>query len=135
MRRILTALILLFAFTGPLAAESSKFDKALDKKVNDSKKGDKDKNKGDEKVRVIIQTTGDPDSTGVTEDVKKNGKVCKQFSIFPGLAAELPVSAQEHAASNSAVGRISLDAKTPGLGLLDPLNLSSTDVNRLVTGG
>src|SRR2546426_3969723 len=109
MRRILTVLILLFAFTGPIAAaESGKFDKALDKKVKDFKKGvTSDKDKGNNgKVRVIIQTTGDPDSTGVSDYVRKNqGRVLNKFGSFPGIAAELPLSALENAASHSAVAR------------------------------
>jgi serine protease AprX len=111
-------------------------DKALDKKVNDFKNGNKS---GPNKVRVIIRTTGDPDLTGVTNLVlKNNGKVWRRFTSFPGLAAELPISALENASSHSAVARISFDDAVAGFGLVDLSAISgaisSIDVNRLATG-
>src|SRR5262245_19538958 len=112
MRRILTVLVMLVAFEGMLAAQSSKFDSDLSRRNRDFKNGnsgsnkskDKDKDKDNGKVRVIIQTDGDPDSSGATGHVTKNGgKVLGKFSGFPGFVAELPLAALENASSHSRI--------------------------------
>src|SRR5262245_5895419 len=102
MRRILTILVFILAATSAFGAPASKLDQALEKKVKDSS-SNSGLNNGTVKVRVIIRTTGgDPDRTGVTDQVvKNNGKVSRKFSSFPGLAAELPITAVQNVASNS----------------------------------
>jgi serine protease AprX len=144
MRRILAVFIFLIAFGGALEA-ASKFDKALDKKVQDFNK-EKDKNKGSDKgkgkdkgketVRVIIQTLGDPDGTGVSEEVqKRHGRVFHKFWSFRGIAAELPLEELENASKHRGVSEISLDDFMQISGILpDPTTVSNMDVARLVTG-
>jgi serine protease AprX len=134
MRRILTILTFIVAVSSAFGAPPPKFDKGLQKKVDDSKKGGSNQGKANGTVRVIIQTTGDPDTTGVTDQVKKNqGKVLGRFRSFPGLVVEMPITAVENASSHSAVAHVSLDANLSTFGLLN-LNPSAVDVNRLVTG-
>src|SRR5215470_10766449 len=137
MRRILVVFILVFAFEGLLAAESDKLDKALQKQIKKSQtngnSGQGSPNSGpgngtaNGKVRVIIQTDGDPDSSGVTEFVNKQGKVLYKFRVLSGIAAELPLPAVVHAAAHSRVRRVSLDTSVSGS--LLPNDVSVVDVN------
>src|SRR5207249_5159873 len=82
-------------------------DKGLQKKVDDWKAG---KQSGASTVRVIIQTTGDPDTQGVTTSVSKSGgKNVQKFSVLTGLAAEMPIETLESIGADPAVQRISED--------------------------
>src|SRR5262245_42781233 len=148
MRRILTVLVMLVAFEGMLAAQSSKFDSDLSRRNRDFKNGnsgkskdedkskDKDKDKDNGKVRVIIQTDGDPDASGATGHVTKNGgKVLGKFSGFPGFVAEIPLAALENASSHSRIKRVSTDENMENQAVnTDNVSLSTVDVNRLVSG-
>jgi len=146
MRRILTVLIMLVAFEGMLAAQSSKFDSDLSRRNRDFKNGNsgkskdedkgKDKDKDNGKVRVIIQTDGDPDASGATGHVTKNGgKVLGKFSGFPGFVAEIPLAALENASSHSRIKRVSTDENMENQAVnTDNVSLSTVDVNRLVSG-
>src|SRR5436190_11341628 len=113
MRRILTVLIMFFAFGGMLSAEPRKLDKALEKKINAFKKGpsgdDKKSTQDNRKVRVIIQTYGDPQGSGVADHVqKKLGKVLYNFNSFNGILAELDISALEDTAEHPGISRVSM---------------------------
>src|SRR5262245_10204744 len=113
MRRILRVFIVVFAFEGLLAAQSEKLDKALQKQIKKSQtngnsgpgSGNSGPGKGNAnaRVRVIIQTAGDPDSTGLSDFVNKHGKVLHKFRVFSGIAAELPLTAIQQAAAHSRV--------------------------------
>jgi serine protease AprX len=140
MRKILGALIVLLACAGMLSAQNSKLDGALDRKVRDFKKsGNSDRGNGP--VKVIIQTNGDPDASGVSALIRgKGGRVSSKFSIFQGIAAELPLAVIESVAAQSAIARISEDAALINTASSSTSTtdinafLSTIDVNRLVTG-
>jgi serine protease AprX len=143
MKRIFAAIVIMLMSVGMLAAQSSKLDKALDKKVKEFKNNgnsgkDKEGKAADkEKVRVIIQTTGDPDAAGVSEFVtKKDGKLLQKFESFSGIAAEISLEELENTASQSAVARISLDDTVSGNAYSqDIINyLNYIDINRVVSG-
>src|SRR2546428_7983815 len=106
MRRFFAVLIFLFAFGGVIEAQPRKVDRAIERTIKDYKADKSGKSKSD-KVRVIIQTNGDPDATGVSNDVqKKQGKILHKFGSFPGIAAELSIDEIENTAANRAIFRI-----------------------------
>jgi serine protease AprX len=148
LRRTVLCLVIFFLSVGTLAAQSGrKFDRALEervKKARDSRGKSKSGSKGQgsagsgsavEKVRVIIQSDGDPDGGGVSEHVRKNrGAVGHKFETFAGMAVEIPVDDLETLSSHSKIKRVSLDVPVSLNNYDVAAFLGSLDVNKTATG-
>jgi serine protease AprX len=139
MRRILVVLALLLTFGGLLEAQPGKLDSALQRKLRDlHANGNSGPSSGQGnglRVRVIIQTNGDPDKTGVSDYVRKRGgNVSHKFVSFPGIVADLPLAEVANAAAQSAVTKVSFDDRMSSFGSNSTNWLSNIDVNRVVTG-
>ncbi len=126
MRRTFIVLLMVMMTSGLAMAAPKNFDQSLQKRIDDFKRGKKN---GPDKVRVIIQTAGDPDEQGISNEVLKGGgKAFGKFETFGGLAAEIPVSQLEKMSSHRATLRISEDV--PVNGTTD----YSFDVNAFLAG-
>ena len=137
MKRILVLLAIFLLACGSGLAGPRNFDKSLEKQIEDYKKG---KKTGSDKVRVIIQTLGDPDSQGVSGEVGRNGgKTVHKFETFDGIAAEIPVSQLEKLGGHGAAMLVSEDTPVASHGESDTsAGLSSVvaamDPNRIASG-
>jgi serine protease AprX len=122
------------AFAGP-----GDVDKAVKQKIDAYKAGNKE---GTSKVRVIIQTVGDPDLGGVSALVgRAGGKVREKLEAVTGISAEVDINQLEKLSSVPGIKRISLDDKVNGHaggGGMDQAQISaflgSLDPNKVSTG-
>ena len=137
MRRFFWVLAAFLLACGSGLAGSKDVDKSVEHRIADFKSG---KKPGSDKVRVIIQTVGDPDVRGVSDVVSKaGGKAVQKFGTFDGLVAEVPVSQLERVRNHPATVRISEDLpvkghSTTGTTFDVATYLASVDVDRLTSG-
>src|SRR5688572_23358697 len=108
MRKFWCLLIAILVINGFAFAESNKVDRALQERQKSRNQGDKS---GADRVRVIIQTSGDPDAQGVSDALEKaGGRKDQKFETFSGLAGEMSVDEIEKLSRHVGVTRISEDS-------------------------
>src|SRR5438105_2801208 len=119
MKRILTVLAVgIFLASSSYAQNNNKLDKGLNDKVKgykDSKNNNKDKSsgkdKGKEKVRVILKTIPSLKASAEGAATKLGGKEVKKFRLLSANVVEITVDALEELSKNPGVHSISLDAR------------------------